>query len=211
MTTMNRFITIEGVEGAGKTTQAQRLADALRRDGHDVVLTREPGGTELGRRLRQLLLDESSLAPTSETELLLYLADRAEHVQRLIRPALDKGSVVIADRFSDSMLAYQGYGRGLPIDRVRTLDDFARADVIPALTVVLDLPPEEGMARILATREGDRIEREDIDFHRRVREGFQAIAREQPSRVVVIDAREDIADLAARIAELARARLGTPS
>ncbi len=208
-TDMNRFITIEGVEGAGKTTQAARLADALRRDGHDVVLTREPGGTELGRSLRSLLLDESSLAPTPQTELLLYLADRAEHVERLIRPALERGAVVIADRFSDSMIAYQGHGRGVAIETVRGLDDFARGGVEPALTFVLDLPPEDGLERIRATRSGDRLENEDIEFHRRVRSGFQAIAAENPERVAVLDAREDVSTLAGRIADRARAHLGS--
>ncbi len=204
---MNRFITIEGVEGAGKSTQAARLADVLRREGHEVVLTREPGGTELGRSLRKLLLDESSLAPTPQTELLLYLADRAEHVQRLIRPALDKGAVVIADRFSDSMIAYQGHGRGVAIDTVRSLDDFARGGIQPALTFVLDLPPEEGLERIRATRSGDRLENEKIDFHRRVRSGFQAIAAEHPDRVTILDAREDVQAVAAQIASLAREHL----
>jgi len=205
---MNRFITIEGVEGAGKTTQAARLTDVLRREGHDVVLTREPGGTELGRRLRQLLLDESSLAPTAQTELLLYLADRAEHVERLIRPALDRGSVVIADRFSDSMVAYQGYGRGVPIETVRRLDDFARGGVQPGLTFVLDLPAEEGLERIRATRSGDRLENEAIEFHRRVRAGFQAIAAEHTDRVMVIDARNEVQTIAAEIADEVRRRLG---
>jgi len=205
---MNRFITIEGVEGAGKTTQAARLADTLRRDGCEVVLTREPGGTELGRSLRTLLLDESSLAPTPETELLLYLADRAEHVQRLIRPALEKGAVVIADRFSDSMIAYQGHGRGVDIETVRRLDDFARGGIEPGLTVVLDLPPEEGLQRIRSTRSGDRLENEDIEFHRRVRAGFKTIAEEQPDRVTVLDARADVSALAADIAGVARRHLG---
>ncbi|MDG2307924.1 MAG: dTMP kinase [Candidatus Binatia bacterium] len=208
---MNRFITIEGVEGAGKTTQAARLADVLRREGHDVVLTREPGGTDLGRRLRHLLLDESSLAPTPQTELLLYLADRAEHVQRLIQPALEKGSVVIADRFSDSMVAYQGHGRGVPVETVRSLDDFARGGIEPALTFVLDLPPEEGLERIRATRSGDRLENEDIEFHRRVRAGFQTIAAEYPQRVTVLDARSDVPAVAAEIAALARKHLGAPA
>ena len=207
---MNRFITIEGVEGAGKTTQAARLADALRREGYEVVLTREPGGTELGRSLRSLLLDESSLAPAPETELLLYLADRAEHVQRLIRPALEKGAVVIADRFSDSMLAYQGHGRGVALDTVRSLDAFARGDLLPQRTFVLDLPPEEGLARIRETRSHDRLENEDLDFHRRVREGFREIAEQCPDRVVVLDARDDPIELAARIADDVRGRLGPP-
>lgn len=206
---MNRFITIEGVEGAGKTTQAARLADVLRRDGFDVVLTREPGGTELGRSLRSLLLDESSLAPAPETELLLYLADRAEHVQRLIRPALERGAVVIADRFSDSMIAYQGHGRGVAIETVRRLDGFARGDVEPARTFVLDLPPEEGLERIRETRSRDRLENEDLAFHRRVRAGFQAIAEEHPDRVLVLDARVDPIDLGATIADDVRRLLGT--
>ena len=205
---MRRFITIEGVEGAGKTTQAARLADALRRDGHEVVLTREPGGTELGRRLRQLLLDETSLAPTPQTELLLYLADRAEHVERLIRPALERGAIVIADRFSDSMVAYQGHGRGMPIEIVRDLDAFARAGIHPSLTFLLDLPPEEGLERVRASRSADRLESEDLEFHRRVRAGFRAIASADPERVILLDAREDVLSLGHRIADVVRAHLG---
>jgi dTMP kinase len=138
------LVTVEGVEGAGKSTQAARLADALRRDGREVVLTREPGGTELGRALRRMLLDESSPGPTPETELLLYLADRAEHVRRVVRPAIERGAIVIADRFSDSTIAYQSSGRGLARDIVGSIDEFARGGVVPALTFVLDLPPEEG-------------------------------------------------------------------
>ncbi|MBM4267792.1 MAG: dTMP kinase [Deltaproteobacteria bacterium] len=207
---MKGFITIEGVEGAGKTTQAARLADALRRDGHDVVLTREPGGTELGRSLRQLLLDEASPAPTPQTELLLYLADRAEHVERLIRPALERGAVVIADRFSDSMIAYQGHGRGVPIETVRSLDAFARAGIAPSLTFLLDLSPEEGLERVRASRTADRLESEDLDFHRRVRAGFRAIAKKDTDRVVLLDASEDVTSLAHRIVEVARRHLGAP-
>ncbi|MEO2168302.1 MAG: dTMP kinase, partial [bacterium] len=124
---MSYFITFEGVEGSGKSTQAARLADALKRAGHEVVTTREPGGTELGRKLRAILLEPDAVAPTAETELFLYLADRAEHVSRLIRPALDRGAIVICDRFSDSTLAYQAWGRGLDHEMVRTADRFARA------------------------------------------------------------------------------------
>ena len=205
---MKRFITIEGVEGAGKSTQAVRLADALRREGHEVLLTREPGGTDLGRRLRQLLLDESSLAPTPQTELLLYLADRAEHVQRLILPALERGAVVIADRFSDSMLAYQGHGRGFPVDVVTQLDAFARDGLQPSLTFLLDLPPEVGLERIRATREMDRLEREDIEFFHRIRNGFRDLAVQDPERFVLLDAQEDVTGLAAKISKEALRRLG---
>jgi dTMP kinase len=204
---MPNFITIDGVEGAGKSTQAARLADALRRDGREVVLTREPGGTELGRALRRMLLDDDSPGPTPETELLLYLADRAEHVRRLIQPALARGALVVADRFSDSTIAYQSYGRGLPLETVRRLDAFARGGVSPGLTFILDLPPDEGLARARSTGPADRLEREALDFHRRVRDGFLAIAATEPDRIVLLDARLDIAELAHRIAELARARL----
>ncbi|HEY8516891.1 MAG TPA: dTMP kinase [Candidatus Binatia bacterium] len=204
---MSVLITIDGVEGAGKSTQATRLADALRRDGHEVVVTREPGGTELGRALRRMLLEDDSPGPTPETELLLYLADRAEHVRRLIQPALERGALVIADRFSDSTIAYQSYGRGIPLETVRRLDAFARGGVSPALTFFLDLPPEEGLARARSVGPADRLERETLEFHRRVREGFLAIAAAEPERVVLLDARLDIAELAQRMAELARARL----
>jgi dTMP kinase len=204
---MSAFITVEGIEGAGKTTQAARLAETLRRDGHEVVLTREPGGTELGRTLRRMLLEDPQLEPAAETELLLYLADRAEHARRLIGPALARGAVVIADRFSDSTIAYQCYGRGLPEDRVRAIDAFARAGIAPSLTFVLDLPAEEGLERRRALGPMDRLERESLEFHRRVREGFLAIAAAAPERVVVLDARADPGEIARIIAERARAAL----
>jgi dTMP kinase len=197
---MSAFITIEGVEGAGKSTQAARLADALRRDGRNVVLTREPGGTELGRTLRRMLLDEPVIEPAPETELLLYLADRAEHVRRLIEPALERGAIVIADRFSDSTVAYQSYARGLAEEEVRRLDRFARGDLMPSLTFVLDLPAAEGLARARAARAADRLEREGLEFHERVRAGFAAIAAADPERVVVLDARLAVDDLGRAIA-----------
>lgn len=204
---MANFITIDGVEGAGKSTQAARLADALRRDGREVVLTREPGGTELGRALRRMLLEDDSPGLTPETELLLYLADRAEHVRRVIQPALARGAIVVADRFSDSTLAYQSFGRGIPLETVRRLDTFARAGVTPGLTFILDLPPDLGLERARATGPADRLEREALEFHRRVRDGFLAIAEAEPARVVLLDARLEIAELARTIAEHARARL----
>lgn len=205
---MSAFITIEGVEGAGKSTQAARLADALRRDGRNVVLTREPGGTELGRTLRRLLLDEPVIEPAAETELLLYLADRAEHVRRLIGPALERGAVVIADRFSDSTIAYQSYGRGLPEEEVRRLDRFARGEIRPGLTFVLDLPAAEGLARARETRSADRLERESVEFHERVRAGFAAIAAAEPQRVVLLDGRQAVDDLGRAIAARVLQHLG---
>lgn len=206
---MKGFITIEGVEGAGKSTQAARLADVLRREGRNVVLTREPGGTELGRTLRRMLLDEPVIEPAPETELLLYLADRAEHVRRLVQPALERGSVVIADRFSDSTIAYQVYGRALPEEEVRRLDRFARGTLRPSLTFVLDLPPAEGLARARATRTADRLERESLDFHERVRAGFAAIAAAEPERVVLLDACRTVDDLGRAIAARALEHLRT--
>lgn len=204
---MRPFITIEGIEGAGKSTQAARLADALRRAGREVVLTREPGGTELGRTLRRLLLDEPVLEPMAETELLLYLADRSEHVGRLIRPALEKGAVVVADRFSDSTVAYQAYGRGLPEEDVRRLDRFARAGLLPALTFVLDVPAEVGLARAQAAGPADRLEREPLEFHERVRSGFRAIAAAEPERVVLLDGTREMDVLGRMIAERTQALL----
>jgi dTMP kinase len=201
------FISFDGVEGGGKSTQAARLADGLRREGHDVVLTREPGGTELGRALRRMLLEDDFAGLTAETELLLYLADRAEHVRRSIQPALDRGAIVIADRFSDSTIAYQSFGRGLPLEMVRRLDAFARGGVMPSLTFFLDLPPEEGLKRARELGPADRLEREAIEFHERVRAGFRAIASSEPERVIVLDARLDVAELARRIADETRVRL----
>ena len=201
------LITVEGVEGAGKTTQAARLADALRRDGREVVLTREPGGTELGRTLRRMLLDESTPGPTPETELLLYLADRAEHVRRLVAPAVDRGAIVIADRFSDSTIAYQSYGRGLALATVRAIDAFARGHIAPTLTFVLDLAPEAGLARARQVGPADRLESEALEFHRRVRDGFHAIAHAEPDRVEVVDATLEVDEIARRIVRRTRDRL----
>jgi dTMP kinase len=196
---MSHFITFEGIEGSGKSTQAARLADALKRAGHEVVTTREPGGTELGRKLRAILLEADAVAPTAETELFLYLADRAEHVSRLIRPALDRGAVVICDRFSDSTLAYQAWGRGLDVEMVRRADRFARAGTKPDRTILLDLPVEDGLARARQTGPADRLERETLEFHRRVRQGFHKIADAESERVLRFDAREDLSTLALQI------------
>ena len=197
---MNRFLTFEGVEGSGKSTQTTLLAEKLTHAGFEVVTTREPGGTELGRQLRSMLLATDALAPAAETELLLYLADRAEHISRLIRPALERGAVVIADRFADSTLAYQAYGRGLDRDQVQKIDAFARQGLMPFRTFLLDLPVEEGLARARQVGPADRLELEKIDFHNRVRDGFHQLAAADPARIRILDARDDAGDLAGRIA-----------
>jgi dTMP kinase len=201
------LLTVEGVEGAGKTTQAARLVAALGASGREAVLTRAPGGTALGRDIRRMLLAVDAEAPAPEAELLLYLADRAQHVARVVRPAIERGAIVVADRFSDSTIAYQAHGRGLPLPTVRAIDDFARAGVAPLVTFVLDIEPAAGLARARATGPADRLESEEIAFHRRVREGFHAIAASAPERVVVLDATLPVDDLADEIARVALERL----
>ena len=186
---MPQFITFEGIEGSGKSTHARLLGDHLRALGWDPLVTHEPGGTPLGEPIRRLLLDVGSAPVAPLAELLLYCADRAQHVEQVIRPALAAGRPVVCDRFSDSTLAYQGYGRGLDLAAVRDLDGHARAGLVPALTFVFDCPASEGLAR--ARRRGstvDRIEAAPLAFHERVRQGFLTLAAETPGRYCVIDA-----------------------
>lgn len=181
------FITFEGPEGAGKSTQARLLAEWLREKGHEVVLTREPGGTRLGQDIRELLLHQEHMC--YEAEYLLYSADRAEHMQTLIRPALDRGRVVLCDRWLDSSLAYQGYGRGLDLDWLRAVASGATQGIKPHKTFLFDLPPEVGLRRF----EGrDRLEREPLEFHQRVRRGYLELARAEPQRFVVLDATQPL-------------------
>jgi dTMP kinase len=186
------FLSFEGSEGSGKSTQAVLLADALRARGHEVVVTREPGGTQRGQVLRHLLLDptEPLLAPSAE--LLLMLADRAQHVQELIAPALAANKVVITDRFMDSTTAYQGYGRGFEQALLEQLNTLACGSYMPAMTFLMDLPVTEGLQRARRRRgetaTADHFEAESVAFHERVREGFLAIARAEPHRVHVLDA-----------------------
>jgi dTMP kinase len=193
------FLSFEGIEGSGKSTQAALLADALRAHGHEVVVTREPGGTQRGQVLRHLLLDptEPGLAPGAE--LLLMLADRAQHVQELISPALAANKVVITDRFVDSTTAYQGYGRGFDRALLQQLNTLACGGYMPVMTFLMDLPVTEGLQRARHRRgemeTADHFEAESVAFHERVREGFLAIARAEPQRVYVIDAtrpKEDV-------------------
>jgi dTMP kinase len=186
------FIAFEGGEGAGKSTQASRLAGALSARGYDVVLTFEPGATVVGRNLRQVLLDRANTHMSPRTEAMLYAADRAQHVTEVIRPALERGAVVITDRYVDSSLAYQGGGRTLDLGEVRRLSRWATDGLSPDLTVLLDIDPEVGLAR--ATGPGDRLEAEAVTFHRRVRHAFLELARHGRDRYVVIDVTEADAD-----------------
>lgn len=193
------LITFEGSEGGGKTTQISLLAEALRARGHDVVETREPGGTPIGQTLRQLLLRPSTGQPTDplapSAELLLMLADRAQHIHEVILPSLQAGRIVLCDRYADSTTAYQGYGRGFDLAEVARLNAFVCSACRPQLTFVLDLPVTVGMERANARRGGaaiDHFEAASASFHERVREGFLAIARAEPERVCLIDATQDI-------------------
>lgn len=183
------FITVEGPDGAGKTTQAEALADHLRGRGHAVLLTREPGGTWLGERVRELLLARTGSAATDPvTDAILFNAARRQLVTEVIRPALAAGRTVVCARYADSTLAYQGYGSGVPLDRLRTLQALSTDGLQPHLTILLDLPVEAGLER-KAPGDVTRFEAEfDLLFHRRVRDGFLALATASPERFVVIDA-----------------------
>ena len=184
-----RFLSIEGGEGAGKTTLARRLAAALEERGASVVRTRDPGGTHAGRAIRALLLDQPRpLCP--EAEVALFFADRAQNLYEVILPALEAGRTVIADRFTDSTLAYQGGGRGIPRDLILAVDETITAGMRPDLTLFLDLPAAVGLARL---GQPDRIEREAVEFHERVRQEFLSIARRNPARVEVLDATKPLA------------------
>jgi dTMP kinase len=188
-----KFITFEGGEGCGKSTQIARLAAFLREKGLEVVVTREPGGTRLAELIRGLLKDEQRDPPTARSELLLFLAARAQLVERVIAPALAAGAWVLSDRFSDSTLAYQGYGRGLPIDELERMNGFACGGMKPDLTLLLDVEPEVSLARMrgreLSTGVGrDRIENAGSGFHERLRRGFAELAAREPERIAVIDA-----------------------
>jgi len=195
------FITIEGIDGAGKTTQARMLEQWLRERGHAVLLTREPGGTPAGESLRSLLLD-GDVPVDAQTELLLYAADRAQHVAEVIRPALAEGRTVVCERYTDSTAAYQGYGRSLGIGVVRQLNSLAAGGLEPDLTLLLDLPSEQTRERMAETP--DRLERENPGFHRRVAQGYRELARAHPERIKVIDASrapEQVFEQVARVVE----------
>jgi dTMP kinase len=193
------LITIEGIDGAGKSTQVERLAGVLRAHGHRVVATREPGATALGREIRRLVLG-GDLGFTPEAELLLFLADRAEHVATVIVPALRDGAIVVCDRFSDSTIAYQGYGRQADLERVRRWDAESRPGVDPDLTLLLDCPIALGAKR--RHRESDRYQVLDSGFHERVRQGFLLQAAAAPQRVRRIDASRDLDVVSAEVADV---------
>jgi len=213
---MIRFITFEGGDGTGKTTQLKALESRLQAKGRSCITTREPGGTSLGKLIRRVLLEVGKQPIASPTELFLYLADRAQHVQEVILPAITRGEIVLCDRYTDSTLAYQGYGRGIDLQLLRQLNEIANRGVAPDLTLLLDCPVELGLARTArrqldADQAGgreDRFEREQMEFHERVRAGFLALAQAEPERFRIVDASGSVQEVARQIQNIIDREIG---
>lgn len=204
------FITLEGGEGSGKTTHARRLCEWLRTQGLKVLHTREPGGTLLAEQLRNLLLDKSAETIAPETEAWLILAARRQHVDHVIRPALARGMAVVCDRFSDSTMAYQGYGRGLDLRVLRTMNNWATGRLAPQLTLLFDVPVPVGLRRRRSRgTTQNRLDRETEQFHRKVRAGFHALARREPRRIMVIDSTQPLESVAQTVEKLVMTRFKT--
>ncbi|NLE41856.1 MAG: dTMP kinase [Lentisphaerae bacterium] len=205
-----KLITFEGVEGGGKSTQAKRLAERLRAEGIDVLTTREPGGTPTGEVIRDLLQHNLGGEPLCDAaEALLFCASRAQICRNVLGPALAAGTWVVLDRFTDSTLAYQGYGRGFDLATLRAMNDFATGDVKPALTVLIDIPVELGLSRVLARSNGtrDRIESAPLEFHKRLQAGYLEMAKREPERFIVIDGTAEHDAVLAKIWEAVETRL----
>jgi dTMP kinase len=192
------FITLEGIEGSGKTTQIRHIAEYIKDKGHDCVITREPGGTDIGKKIRTILLDSNSKGLDPSAELLLYIADRIQHVNEIIFPALSLGKTVICDRYFDATIAYQGFARGIDMDLIRMLHKRVVGNLLPDITILLDLPAETGLKRAWEqihhggrTSAETRFEEEKITFHESVRTGYLELARMEPERFRIIDAAQD--------------------
>ncbi len=193
------FITFEGIEGSGKSTHMAALAEVLRQQGRDVLSTREPGGTRLGENIRNILLDARHTEMGVKTELLLYMASRAQHLHQVILPALEKESIVLCDRFSEATLAYQGYGRQLDIQMIQDLNHFVTDELKPDLILLLDVEIQRGLDRIQARGSRDRLEQEEMVFFERVRAGYLELAKMNPERMAIINANGDQEDTARQI------------
>jgi dTMP kinase len=203
-----KFISFEGIEGTGKSTQAKLLQQGLLGLGHEVILTEEPGGTLISLRVREILLsvDHTNMKPL--TELLLYNAARSQHIEEVILPALNRGAVVITDRFTDSTFAYQGYGRGIDLDLLESIDKIATNGLRPDMTILLDLDVETGLKRNRRINKTDRLELEDVEFHKRVRKGYHNLAAKEPERIKVLDASGGIEGLKIVIAGIISGFIG---
>jgi dTMP kinase len=202
------FITLEGPDGSGKTTQARLLAEWLRQRGYEVILTREPGGTPIGDQVRAVLHDPENTDMIPQAEFLLYSASRAQLVAQVIRPALDAGKWVVSDRFYDSSIAYQGYGRGLDLAALRQITRFATGGLVPDLTLCLDVQSDQGIRRRLrGGGEWNRLDREALEFHRRVRMGYLELAGLERDRWVILDASRSVEEVQAEIRTLVQERL----
>lgn len=202
------FITLEGPEGSGKSSQIGLLADFLVAQGYAVVVTREPGGTPIGDQIRHVLHDVANTAMSSPAELLLYSASRAQLVNELVRPSLTAGKIVLCDRYADSTLAYQGYGRHLNLDELRTITQFATGGLKPDLTLLLDIDVERGLARrVDGGEEMNRLDLELVSFHQRVREGYHRLAQEDPARWVIVDADRSVTAVQAELREIVLKKL----
>jgi dTMP kinase len=201
------FLSIEGPDGSGKTTQARLLADHLRQAGHDVLLAREPGGTPIGDQIRQVLfsLDNKGMSP--ESEFLLFSASRAQLVRQVLRPHLQRGGLVVCDRFADSSLAYQGYGHGLELEMVQAVTRLATGGLRPNLTVLLDLPAEDGLARRKQGGRWNRLDDYDLEFHQRVRQAFLGLAAAEPARWVTVDGKPAVQEVQREIQRVVDPRL----
>jgi len=184
------FLTFEGPEGAGKSTQIKLLTQYLYEKGKDVLLLREPGGVVISEKIRSILLDKENKAMCNECEILLYMAARAQLVEEIIKPALIEGKIVVCDRFLDSTIAYQGYGNSGDLDKIKTIGRWIVQDCFPELTIVFDIDPKEGLSRISGDK--DRIESKSLEYHKKVRQGYQALAKEEPQRVKLVSGKGNI-------------------
>ena len=193
------FITIEGTDGAGKTTQINMLMEYLKNKGREVIFTREPGGTAIGEKIRNIILDNSNSEMEDITEAFLYSSSRAQHTKELIKPAIEKGVVVVCDRYTDSSIAYQGFGRNLGFETVKAINDVATGGLQPDITIYLDLPPEKGIERKKQEKVLDRLENEKLEFHKRVYAGYEYICKMYPERVKRISADAPIEEIQEKI------------
>ena len=201
------LISFEGIEGTGKTIQSKLLCEYLLKKGHNAILTEEPGGTQIGHKIRELLLSIDHKGMTPLTELLLYNASRAQHIKEVILPAINRGTVVITDRFADSTVTYQGYARGIDLNFIDSIEKIVTSGLRPDITILLDLDVETGLNRNRGINKMDRLELEDVEFHKQVRSGYLEIAAKEPERIKLIDASESIEQIHKKIVKIVMAFL----